>query len=235
MTKRLAHCILILCIMFLAFAPEQAKAQAPESDTTSQSTNNDRLISKEAQAFVEKNAIFQNEEILNPSKAKIKKPHNPKKATIMSACLPGLGQIYNGKWWKVPIVYGGLGGFGYLIYTNKNEYDRFLLAYRVSTNSLNEGEVATEDALQLAQSYPASSLQTYKDSYRRDFELYCILIVAWYGLNIVDATVDGHLYSYEISDDLSFSIDPSFVSAEMPSIMNYTGKRTASISFKLNF
>ena len=137
-----------------------------------------------------------------------KKPHSPKKAGIMSACLPGLGQIYNGKWWKTPIVYAGLGGIGYLAYNNYSNYHLYLTAYEISTGDLPEGVTPPEQAILLSESYMSSQLQTYKESYRRDFELSCILLAAWYGLNIVDAIVDGHLYTYDISDDLSLHVDP---------------------------
>ena len=67
------------------------------------------------------------------------KPHSAKKAGIMSACLPGLGQIYNGKWWKTPIVYAGFGGIGYLAYNNYSNYQLYLTAYEISTGNLPEG------------------------------------------------------------------------------------------------
>ncbi len=137
-----------------------------------------------------------------------KKEHSAKKAGIMSACLPGLGQIYNGKWWKTPIVYAGFGGLGYLAYTNYSDYRTYLTAYEISTGHLPEGVTPSEIEVQLANSYQASQLQSYKESFRRDFELYSIIMVAWYGINIIDAIVDGHLYTYDVGDDLSFTIDP---------------------------
>ena len=78
------------------------------------------------------NAIITADTIVKNSKpakkAKEKKPHSPTTATIMSACLPGLGQIYNGKWWKVPIVYAGLCGLGYMAYRNFYENRSYLHA-----------------------------------------------------------------------------------------------------------
>ena len=164
---------------------------------------------------------------------KASKPHSPQTATIMSACLPGLGQIYNGKWWKVPIVYAGLGGLGYLVYSNYYEFSSYLHAYEFKTGDLPEGATLTEHEAELANRYAESQLQTYKESYRRDFEFYTILTIAWYGLNIVDACVDGHFYNYDISDDLSLSIDPYLRSTETPiKIPQYA---QVGLSFQLNF
>ena len=164
---------------------------------------------------------------------KTKKLTRPAKAAIMSACLPGLGQIYNRKWWKVPIVYGGLGGLGYLVYNNYSEYRSYLHAYEFKTGDLPEGVTLSEHEADLANRYAASQLQTYKESYRRDFEFYTILTVAWYGLNIVDAVVDGHLYTYDISDDLSINIDPYLRPVEQPIMMPQYAQ--VGLSFKLNF
>ena len=162
----------------------------------------------------------------------VKKEHSPKKATIMSACLPGLGQVYNGKWWKVPIIYAGFGGFGYMAYDNYSDYKTFLTAYKIKTGNLGADETASELSIQLSEVYQASQLQTYKESYRRDFELYCIILAAWYGLNIVDATVDGHLYTYDVSDDLSLTVDPVF---SLPETSNLAFAKNHQTGLTLSF
>ena len=180
------------------------------------------------------NAVITADTIVNKEvTAKAKKPHSPQKATIMSACLPGLGQIYNRKWWKVPIVYAGLGGLGYLVYSNYSEFSSYLHAYEFKTGDLPEGVTLNAHETELANKYSDNQLQTYKESYRRDFELYTILTVAWYGLNILDACVDGHLYSYDISDDLSLSVDPYMHHVEQPIKMPQYAQ--VGLSFKLNF
>ena len=175
--------------------------------------------------------IVKEEKAKKPAKAK--KPHSPKKATIMSACLPGLGQVYNGKWWKVPIVYAGLGGLGYLAFSNYSEYQSFLHAYEYKTGDLPDDVTLSEHEAELASRYAESQLQTYKESYRRDFEFYSILTVAWYGLNILDAYIDGHLYYYDISDDLSLSIDPYLRPTSTPIKMPQYAQ--VGLSFQLNF
>jgi hypothetical protein len=184
------------------------------------------------------NAILTADTVVKEAKTakvvKAKKPHSPQKATIMSACLPGLGQVYNGKWWKVPIVYAGLGGLGYLVYNNYYEYSSYLHAYEYKTGDLPEGVTLNEHETDLANRYADSQLQTYKESYRRDFEFYTILTIAWYGLNIVDACVDGHLYNYDISDDLSFSIDP-YLRQPSESPIKIPQYAQVGLSFQLNF
>ena len=202
-------------ILFFAF--QKAEAQVVVFDTVNSHLTADTLIKEN-----------------KPTKSvKRKKAHSPVKATIMSACLPGLGQVYNGKWWKVPIVYAGLGGLGYLVYSNYSEYRSYLHAYEFKTGDLPEGTTLSQYEADLANKYADRQLQTYKDSYRRDFEFYTILTVAWYGLNILDACVDGHLYTYDISDDLSFSVDPYLRPADPPvKIPQYA---QVGLSFKLNF
>jgi len=163
-----------------------------------------------------------------------KQEHSAKKAAIMSAILPGAGQVYNGKWWKVPIIYAGFGGIGYLAYTNHSNYKTFLTAYKIKTGNLDEGEIPSELEIQLSESYQANQLQTYKESYRRDFELYCIILAAWYGLNIVDAVVDGHLYTYDIGDDLSLHVDPVFSLPSTPNLA-FAGGRQTGLTLSFNF
>lgn len=209
---------LIVTMLFLGFA--KAEAQNVVFDTV-------------GNAVLSADTIVKEEKITKKA-AKAKKPHSPKKATIMSACLPGLGQIYNGKWWKVPIVYAGLGGLGYLSYRNYYEFRSYLHAYEYRTGDLPEGVTLNQHETELANStYADSQLQTYKESYRRDFEFYTILTVAWYGLNIIDACVDGHLYTYDISDDLSLSIDPYLRPVEQPIMIPQYAQ--VGLSFKLNF
>ena len=161
------------------------------------------------------------------------KEHSAKRAAIMSAILPGAGQVYNGKWWKVPIIYAGFGAVGYLAYDNHSNYKTYLTAYKIKTGNLEEGVTPTEYELALAEHYQAGQLQSYKESYRRDFELYCIIMAAWYGLNIVDAIVDGHLYTYDIGDDLSFHVDPVFSLPETPCLA--FGGRQTGLAFSFNF
>lgn len=165
-------------------------------------------------------AIAKESKIKNRKGKTLRPNHSPQKATIMSACLPGLGQIYNGKWWKTPIIYAGFGALGYFDATNIIKYKRYLLAYRFSTGNMKEGEVPTEEAIALAETYSADQLQSYKNRYLRNIEIFSLIMAVWYGLNIVDACVDGHLYYYDVSEDLGISIDPYFPKNDVPTPIN---------------
>jgi len=134
----------------------------------------------------------------------LEKQHSPTKATIMSACLPGLGQIYNHKIWKVPIIYAGLGIMAYFIYFNADEYLNYKCAYIESSYGNMNGNYSD-----LVQKYSKEDLLSAQEYYRRNLEISCIFTAVWYALNILDATVDAHLYTYNISDKLSLKVEPS--------------------------
>ncbi|MBN2807162.1 MAG: hypothetical protein JXR22_10940 [Prolixibacteraceae bacterium] len=141
------------------------------------------------------------------------KVHLPRKATIYSAVLPGLGQIYNKKWWKVPFIYGGFAAIGYYINDNHQRYKTYVQAYL----DLDDGDPLTnsyqalyEDPIDEAN--PPSNWQaTYKSyitNYSRQRDLYIIGAVAFYLVNILDANVNAHFIDFDVSEDLSFKFDP---------------------------
>lgn len=127
--------------------------------------------------------------------------HSPRKATILSAVVPGAGQIYNKKYWKLPIIYGGFGILGYFIIDNHANYSAFKEAYKIRT----DGNPNTVDKFPL---YSPEGLLQAKSYYRRNTELSVIFTVVLYALNIIDAAVDAHLYDYDISEDLSLKVRP---------------------------
>jgi len=134
------------------------------------------------------------------------KSHPPKVATILSAIVPGAGQIYNKKYWKVPVIYAGLGGLGYLFIQNNNKYKTFLNAYIARTDTL------TNTIDEFEGKYTAENLLTLKNLNRRNRDLTIVGITVLYILNIVDANVDAHLFTFDVSDDLSLQIIPSLPS-----------------------
>lgn len=147
-----------------------------------------------------------------------KKPdkiYSPKKAAMLSAAFPGLGQIYNRKYWKLPIVYGGLAALGYSIYWNNKYYVYYTNAYYdfvdddPTTNRWTQFiDPETIEGNTGAQSQLAGRLENKKDSYRRDRDYMIILTIGMYVLNIIDASVDAHLSDFDISKDLSLRVEP---------------------------
>ena len=136
---------------------------------------------------------------------KIKEP-SPHKATLL-ALVPGLGQIYNRKYWKVPIVYAGFGGFAYLVSFNQKYYVDYRDAYYHSF--VDDGSPPVNE---YEEKYPQDFLRDSKNYYRRNRDLNYILMGVWYALSIVDAAVDAHLATWNVNDDLSMKVEPAVYS-----------------------
>ncbi|MEI6683894.1 MAG: DUF5683 domain-containing protein [Bacteroidota bacterium] len=131
------------------------------------------------------------------------KEHSPTKATLMSTFLPGLGQFYNKKYWKIPIIYAGFGVLGYFVFSYANEYTTYKNAYLESINGVTDGKYSS-----YVKQYSADQLLASRDFYRRNLEINCIFSVLWYAINILDAAVDAHLYTFNITDRLSMKVEP---------------------------
>lgn len=137
---------------------------------------------------------------------KKKAEHSPRKATIRSAIIPGWGQAYNKKYWKIPIVYGALGtAAGFFIY-NRKEYNDARDAYRYKVDT-----IASNDYLIKPKFRPvdAESVRQYRIGVRQYVDYSVLIFLLLWGLNVVDATVDGHLKAFEVSDDLSMRVNPT--------------------------
>ena len=159
--------------------------------------------------------------------------HNPKRATLYSAVLPGLGQAYNKKYWKIPIVYAGIGAIYYVADINGDYYRDFRDAYDYQSGINTD---VSEEAIDYAGKYSANNLITLRDSYRRNMELSWIIMALWYGINIIDATVDAHFFEYDISDDLTLKVEPMIKTnfGETAYLYGY-GKCSTGVSLKLKF
>jgi hypothetical protein len=138
--------------------------------------------------------------------ARIKK-HSPHKATLYSMILPGLGQAYNKKYWKIPIVYAGFGVFYYLIDYNNTEYQKWRAAYNHAVSDPDGEEDPVNDYEEYYGDNP-DFLRDRKNDARRYRDLNYILAGVWYMLNVLDATVDAHLFSWEVDENLSLRMEP---------------------------
>ena len=141
-----------------------------------------------------------------------KKPHSPKTAAIRSAILPGLGQIYNKKYWKLPIVYGAMGFSGGIFLFNLSQYKDTRFAYRVKYNMrvFKTDSASFDDIRPDLRPLSEESLRFYRNQYRRDIDYSAIVFILLWGLNVVDATVDAHLKPFDVSPDLSLKLKPGY-------------------------
>jgi len=139
--------------------------------------------------------------------------YSPKAAAIRSAILPGLGQIYNKKYWKLPIVYGALGVSGAVFFYNLTNYKDTRFAYKAKYNASLPTATHADSMLLLKiksplERYSLQTLKYYRDSYRRDIDYSVLVFLILWGLNVVDAAVDAHLKAFDVSPDLSLYIRP---------------------------
>ncbi len=134
-----------------------------------------------------------------------KQVHSPKKATYYSMALPGLGQAYNKKYWKIPIIYAGFGTLAYFIKRNTDDYRTFKAAY---TYVLEEQTGEPPNEMVARYDSDIEKLRTIKDYYRRNLELSYILTGALYILQVLDATVDAHFINFDVSEDLTLEVGP---------------------------
>lgn len=130
--------------------------------------------------------------------------HSPKKATLLSAAFPGLGQLYNKKYWKMPVIYVGFAALTYAVTFNNSRYKTYRNAYI----KRNDGDPATIDPF--VDIYSSQDLATLKNAYHRYRDLSVIGMAALYFLNIIDANVDAQLFTFDVSDDLSFNLSPYY-------------------------
>lgn len=141
------------------------------------------------------------------------KKHNPKKATLYSAVLPGLGQAYNRKYWKIPIVYAAIGIPAYTFFYNKTWYQRTRdAAQMLSGTPPDTANYKNRVNEQLWVFFTARNglptLLNYRNQYRKDMDYSVLIMLLLWGLNVVDATVDGHLRDFEVGDNLSLRFQP---------------------------
>jgi hypothetical protein len=149
-------------------------------------------------------------------------PHSARKAAIYSAILPGLGQAYNKKYWKIGIIVAGTGALIYSLNFSQGLYKNY--KSELIKRQQNLGDLNPE--LNLYSDANLNELQSY---YRRNRDLSIIGMFLLYALNIVDANVDGHLFDFDVSEDLSLKISPS------PFNIYAGNTRGSGFSISLNF
>ena len=144
--------------------------------------------------------------------------YSPRKAAIYSAILPGLGQVYNKKYWKVPIVYAAVGIPVYTFFDNMKWYKRTKYALAVVSspnfpNNTDSIEAVNSKLQSLVRNGQASSILNYRNEFRKDMDYSILFTLLFWGLNVVDATVDAHLKGFNVNDNLTMQIKPAILSA----------------------
>lgn len=147
---------------------------------------------------------------------------SPGKATIYSILCPGLGQIYNKEFWKLPIYWGGMVASLYFFNLNKVNYDRFRSIYKEATESEHyEGPVTADVA------------KYYRDTYRRYRDYSILALAAVYLLQVIDANVFSYMHDFNVSDDIVMDVSPAVLAPDY----NFasTSDSPAAIGLKLGF
>lgn len=135
-------------------------------------------------------------------------PLRPAKAAFLSAVLPGLGQAYNKKYWKIPIVYGALGTGMYFYLTNDKQYIRYRDAYRRRLAGFTDDEFYINPTTGEQLSSPRvtdDGLRRAQELFRRNKEVSLLVTIGLYALNIIDANVDAHLLQYNVDENLTLA------------------------------
>ncbi len=159
---------------------------------------------------------------VSPIPSKKISSHSPKKAALFSTALPGLGQGYNKKYWKIPVIYAGFAGLAYSYSINQTKFKTYRNAYKYRIDS----DPNTTDAY--VGVYTDENLNTLQKYYHRYRDLSVIGMAALYVLNIVDASVDAHLFKFDVSDNLTMNIAPTFINTSSNTF-------TSGIGLKIKF
>lgn len=151
-------------------------------------------------------------------------PLAPARAAFYSAIVPGLGQAYNEKYWKIPIVYSALGVGVYFYINNDQQYDRYREAYKSRLAGKTTDEFSDENGNPILSEEKLIEAQKF---YSRNKEISLLVLVGMYVLNIIDANVDAHLRQFNVSEDLS--VKPAL------DYDRFSGKTGYGLSLNFNF
>ena len=241
------NCCKLYILLFFVFVVGLLQAQSDNSqllsDTTLFSTqssliSNTQFTTLNPQLETEKNSSLQEDSIRLAKQMRREqraldqanfKP-DPNKSLWLGLTFPGAGQIYNRKYWKLPIIYGGAMGVAYAVSYYGGHYNDYMKGYRDYLDS----DPNTNYHLELIpQGYPESSAGNYVknrvNSYRRYRDIFIVVGVAVYALSVIDAYVDAQLADFDISTDLSMKVRPKL------DIEQHTGKPTAGCQMQIYF
>ena len=199
------RCIKIAILFFCVFIASNLNAQNNKQQLANSNLLDTSVKVKADTTIIAKDTVAKD--------SLVKKKHDPAKATRRSAIIPGWGQAYNHQYWKIPIVYGVLAIPASTFVYNNKWYKKTKEAYEIVVNEETDRYDEIDPKLiskTTGQPLSAQDLQYYRNTFRKDRD-YSILffLIAW-GVNVVDATVFGHLKDFDVSDDLSMHLKPDY-------------------------
>lgn len=137
------------------------------------------------------------------------KKYNPRVAIVRSAILPGWGQITNKKYWKLPLVYGALGTTSVIFFRNVKQFKEARDAYINATDDdvLNDNKIPEP---YFTVRFQPERIKTFRNQVRQNVDYSVLFFILFWGLNVVDAAVDAHLKTFDVSDNLSLQLKPGY-------------------------
>ena len=207
--NRFSVALLLFILTLPVFSQESDTVHVIQnSDTLSSIQNYDSIYQFTESGFLLSDTLPEPDSL---QVVEVRKPKSPTRALLYAMVLPGLGQAYNGKYWKIPFVWGALGVSGYAIYYNTQQYEMAVRDYLVSESD--------DDRI--------------VRGWRRNMELSYIVTALIYGLQILDAYVDANLHSWDVNDNLSMGISPSLQPMmSHTSLTGYSGGLTCSFKIR---
>lgn len=193
MSKNLLFWFFSILFLHIGFSQEKQENQEKEQPQTKEVDSLTQGLNGEGITF---------EEV---SKRESVNPLAPSKAAFYSAILPGLGQIYNKRYWKAPIVWGAMGTAIYAYSYNNTRYIRARNAFKRRLAGFTDDEFYGDGTIPRVSD---DALQEEQESAQRDRDLSLVITIALYALNIIDANVDAHLKQYNVDDDLVIDFKP---------------------------
>ena len=225
------HILITFCLLLLTAGSQQAKAQDRYDNDSLNAIKTDSLSVVVDTTFSKKKKTEQDWSTWRP---------DPKRALWLALVIPGGGQIYNRKYWKLPLVYGGFIGCMYAMSWNNTMYKDYSQAYidlmdnDPSTQSYNQflhlGMKITTDA---DKKRYQDIFRKRKDKYRRWRDLSFFVMLGVYALSVIDAYVDAELSVFDISDDLSLRVEPTIINNRSSS--NPIDASSVGLQCSLNF
>ena len=137
------------------------------------------------------------------------KPYSPRIAILRSAILPGWGQATNKKYWKMPIVYGALGTTAYIFFRNIKQFKEANAAYKNAIDGIDSNNSLIPEPYFGVLDQP-ELIKNFRNEVRQNVDYSVLFFIAFWGLNVVDAAVDAHLKTFDVSDNLSLQIKPGY-------------------------